>query len=61
MSSTLQSVADHLRRDPFVKRAAIKNVNGTMVVECKLHDNRATYYDKNSNLIDKPEKTDDKN
>lgn len=57
MSSTLQSITEHLRRDPFVKSAAIKNVNGTMIVECKLYDNRTTYYDKDGNLIDKPEKT----
>jgi len=57
MSSTLQSITEHLRRDPFVKSAAIKNVNETMIVECKLYDNRTTYYDKDGNLIDKPEKT----
>ncbi len=57
MSSTLQSITEHLRRDPFVKSAEIKNVNGTMIVECKLYDNRTTYYDKDGNLIDKPEKT----
>lgn len=56
-TSELQSVVEHLRRDPFVKSAAIKNVNGTMVAECKLYDNRTTYYNKNRDLIKKPEKT----
>lgn len=56
MSSTLQIVVEHLRRDPFVRRAVIKNVNGTAVAECKLYDNRTTYYDKDGDLVDKPEK-----